>query len=137
MEQKQQEATEVQEKQEDTAAQAPTVQEADDLKVVVQLKGRRAIISVGKPGCDPVIRMAEAPMNLCSTHDSLWLEVDNAIAQARVQWAQAKQYPAHKAPPAPPRATTSRTQVATQPKVFKGKAKPQEEKVVQQGLPLL
>ncbi|MDO8751047.1 MAG: hypothetical protein Q7K03_07875 [Dehalococcoidia bacterium] len=119
------------------ATTAPTALEADELKVVVQLKGRRAIIVVGAPGCDPVIHMAEAPSILESTRGNLWLEVENAITQARAQWEQAKKYPAYTAPAPPPRATTSRTQVATQPKVFKGKAKPQEEKVVQQGLPLL
>jgi len=131
----------VSEVKEGTEAQTTPVaaQETNELKVVIQIKGTRAIISVGAPGCDPVIRMAETPAELENALEGMWQEVDTTIAQARAQWAQAKQYPTYKAPAPPPQPP-----VATRPKVAttakrapKGKPAPAPEELVQHGLPLL
>ncbi len=119
---------EVQNTETQAATPAAPAAQVEELKVVIQLKGKRAIIVVGTAGCDPVIHMADA-----TTYSNLWVEVENAITLARSQWTQAKQYPADKAPPAPPRPA-----VATKPRVATtAKGKPAQEQVVQHGLPML
>ncbi len=104
----------------------------DELKVVVTLKGRRAIVSVGAPECDPVIQLVEV-----QGEDDPLLGALACVAgireEARTKWTTAKRNPAHKEPTPPPAA--ARTATTTRP--ARAAAKPNVPEQAQHTLPLL
>ncbi|GEM_PF-6104900 len=73
----------------------------DELKVVIQMKGWKAIIVVGTPDCDPRIELCDVQGEGDPLLGALAL-VPEVVRAAREQWAAAKRYPAHKAPTPPP-----------------------------------
>lgn len=111
---------------------------SEEMKVVVTMKGRKAIISVGSPDCDPLIQMVEVQGEGDPLLGAI-ATVPQIAAEARTRWATAKRYPIHQAPPPPPataRAPTARVATSLQVKTTTTtKGKPPE--TVQQTLPLL
>ncbi len=80
---------------------------SDDLKVVVSVKGGRAIIGVQRPSADPHIETFE-------DHDlpGLAHEVPAVTERARARWEEAPKYPAY-IRPAPPAKRRNRRQKGT------------------------
>ena len=102
---------------------------ADELKVVVSIKGSRAVIGVQQPSSDPYIETFE-------DHDlpRLAQEVVALTERARARWEEAPKHPAYERP-APPakRRNNRRQQGATQDGNAEGAA---EQEQAQQTLRL-
>ena len=75
-----------------------------DLKVVVSIKGGRAVIGVQQPSSDPHIESFEDP-----DLSGLAQEVPAVVERARAKWEDTPKHPAH-VKPAPPAKRRSRRQ---------------------------
>ena len=82
---------------------------SEDLKVVVSIKGGRAIIGVQRPSSDPHIESFDA-----RDLDVLAQEVLPVIGRARTRWEDAPKYPAHERPAPPARRRNRRGQAPAQ-----------------------
>ena len=82
---------------------------ADELKVVVSIKGGRAVIGVQQPSSDPHIETFE-------DHDlpALAQEVTAVTERARARWEEAPKYPAYERPAPPAKRRNRRQQGAAQ-----------------------
>ena len=87
------------EKAEDAEAGAET-----DLKVVVSIKGDRAVIGVQQPSSDPHIETFDDP-----DLSGLAQEVPAVVERARARWEESPKHPAH-VKPAPPAKRRNRRQ---------------------------
>ncbi|KKN39331.1 hypothetical protein LCGC14_0744360 [marine sediment metagenome] len=97
------EGEEGEEGEESTAAQAPTAeapQAAPEMKVVIQMKGDRALVGVQGDGTDPVVETLEA-----ASLEELLAAVPGVVARARERWATSPRNPKYVGPPPPPPAT--------------------------------
>ena len=81
--------------------------QADELKVVVSIKGGRAVIGVQQPSSDPHI---ETFGDL--DESGLTTEVPAVIGRARARWEEAPKHPAYERP-APPARRRGRRQQGT------------------------
>ncbi|MDE3268514.1 MAG: hypothetical protein OYI31_08720 [Chloroflexota bacterium] len=100
---------------------------ADELKVVVSIKGGRAVIGVQQPSSDPHIETFE-------DHDlpALAQEVVGVTERARARWEEAPKHPAYERPAPPPKRRNRRQQGAAQD----ANAETQEAETQQQTLRL-
>ena len=82
---------------------------ADELKVVVSIKGSRAVIGVQQPSSDPHIETFE-------DHDlpALAQEVVGVTERAKEKWEEAPKHPAYERPAPPAKRRNRRQQGATQ-----------------------
>ena len=78
---------------------------ADELKVVVSIKGGRAVIGVQQPSSDPHIETFE-------DHDlpALAQEVTAVAERARARWEENPKHPAYERPAPPPKRRNNRRQ---------------------------
>ena len=76
---------------------APEQQAADDLKVVLSLKGDITTVGVQKPGADPYIESLGH-----ATLDETAARVASIVARARAAWDKSPTYPAYEKPGAQP-----------------------------------
>ncbi len=107
------------------AAKAPTAespQAAPELKVVIQLKGNRALVGIQDQDTDPVLVTLEA-----GSLEAVLDAVPGLLLQARESWATSPRNPKYVGPPAPPPATptpskpagrASRSPAAPTPRMF-------------------
>ena len=100
--------------QDSNAAEEPADAEAeaaqaDELKVVVSIKGGRAVIGVQKPSSDPHI---ETFGDLDET--GLTTQVTAVIERARARWEETPKHPAYERPAPPARRRNRRQQGAAQ-----------------------
>ncbi|MDE2718076.1 MAG: hypothetical protein OXI33_13845 [Chloroflexota bacterium] len=102
----------------DAGAQTGAVEE---LKVVVSIKGDRAIIGVQRPSSDPHIETFE-------DHDlpALAQEVTAVTERARARWEEAPKHPAYERPAPPVRSRNRRRQGAAQASTAEGAAEPEQ-----------
>ena len=97
---------EVEEKAAETpAAEAPPA--APELKVVIQMKGERALVGVQGDGTDPVMETLEA-----GSLEAVLDAVPGIVAQARERWATSPRNPKYVGPPLPPAPTPAPRQTA-------------------------
>ena len=96
----------------------------DDLKVVVSIKGDRAIIGVQRPSADPHIETFED-----ADLASLAQEVPAVTERARARWEDAPKHPAYERPAPPTRRRNRRQQGTAQDANAEGAAEqePQQE----------
>ena len=94
---------------------------ADDLKVVVSLKGGRATIGVQQPSSDPHIESFDD-----RDLSGLTQEVPAVIERARARWEDEPRYPAHARPAPPARRQPRRSQAAAQTGAAEGGAGQQQ-----------
>ena len=82
---------------------------SDELKVVVSIKGSRAVIGVQQPSADPHIETFE-------DHDlpALAQEVPAVTERARAKWEEAPKHPTYPRPAPPPRRRNRRQQRVAQ-----------------------
>lgn len=97
---------------EGTAAEAPP-----ELKVVIQLKGNRALVGIQDKDTDPVLVTLEA-----GSLEAVLDAVPGLLRQARENWATSPRNPKYEGPPPPP-APTSAPRQAT----GRASAAPKEE----------
>ena len=90
------------------AAAGDEATSADELKVVVSIKGGRAVIGVQQPSSDPYIETFE-DLDL----PALAQEVPAVTERARARWEEAPKHPAYERP-APPAKRRTRRQGAAQ-----------------------
>ena len=93
---------------------------AEELKVVVSIKGDRAVIGVQRPPSDPHIETFE-------DHDlpALAQEVTAVTERARARWEEAPKHPAYERPAPPVRRRNRRRQGAAQASTAEGAAEPE------------
>ncbi len=94
---------------------------AEDLKVVVSIKGGRATIGVQQPSSDPHIE----------TFDDLEVsgltqEVLAVVERAKAKWEDVPKYPAHERPAPPARRRNRRGQGTAQAEAAEGEAEQQQ-----------
>ena len=82
---------------------------AEDLKVVVSIKGGRATIGVQQPSSDPHIETFD-DLDV----SGLTQEVSAVVERARARWEDAPKHPAYARPAPPPRRRNRRGQEASQ-----------------------
>ena len=101
---------------------------SDELKVVVSIKGGRAVIGVQQPSSDPHIETFE-------DHDltALAQEVPAVTERARARWEEAPKHPAYERPAPPPKRRNRPQQGAAQDANAEGAA---EQEQAQQTLRL-
>ncbi len=103
---------------------------SDDLRVVVSIKGGKAVIGVQKPSADPYIE---------TFHDldvsGLAQEVPEVIERARARWEDSPTHPAYERPAPPPKRRSRRQQGAAQDAASPD-AETQESEAQQQALQL-
>ena len=90
---------------------------AEDLKVVVSIKGGRATIGVQRPSSDPHIESFDDP-----GLSGLTGEVPAVIERARARWEDEPKHPAHARPAPPARRQSRRGQGAAQAEAAEGVA---------------
>ena len=76
-----------------------------ELKVVIQMKGTRALVGIQGKDTDPVLETVEAPGNV-TTLEAALAAVPAILDRARARWASTPKNPAYQRPeppPAPPR----------------------------------
>ncbi|MBA7632190.1 hypothetical protein ES703_39733 [subsurface metagenome] len=86
------------------AETSETKQTIDELKVVILLKGNRAMVGVQSPDCDPVFTTLEGDMAAALS------QVPALIESANAKWDANPRNP--KAPEPPPSSTPARSQPA-------------------------
>ena len=96
-------------------------QPAEDLKVVVSIKGGRATIGVQQPSSDPHIE----------TFDDLDVsglsqEVSAVVERAKAKWEDEPKYPAHERPAPPARRRNRRGQGTAQAEAAEGEVEQQQ-----------
>lgn len=72
-----------------------------ELKVVIQMKGDRALVGVQGSDTDPVLELVEAPGNI-TTLEAALAAVPAIVDRARARWATSPKNPAYQRPPEPP-----------------------------------
>ena len=90
------------------AAEAETTP-SDELKVVVSIKGGRAVIGVQQPSSDPHIESLDDV-----DESALAQEVPAVIERARARWEESPKHPAYERPAPPPRRRNRRGQETAQ-----------------------
>ena len=68
-----------------------------ELKVVIQMKGDRALVGVQGTNTDPVVEPVQAP-----TLEAALAAVPTVVARAREKWTATPKNPAYQRPPEPP-----------------------------------
>ena len=94
---------------------------AEDLKVVVSIKGGRASIGVQQPSSDPHIETFD-DLDV----SGLTQEVSAVVERARARWEDAPKHPAYARPAPPPRRRNRRGQGAAQAEAAEGEAEQQQ-----------
>ncbi len=82
---------------------------SDELKVVVSIKGGRAVIGVQQPSSDPHIETFDDV-----DESALAQEVPAVIERARARWEESPKHPAYERPAPPPRRRNRRGQETAQ-----------------------
>ena len=95
---------------------------AEDLKVVVSVKGGRATIGVRRPASDPHIESFDDP-----DLSGLTLEVPAVIERARAKWKDEPKYPPHERPAPSARRRNRREQGTAQAGAAEGEAEQQQQ----------
>jgi len=90
---------------------------ASELKVVIILKGNKAMLGVQSPDCDPVYKTMEGDLA------SILLVIPALVADAKLQWAAAPRYPKADLPKSVVPATTT-TPAARKPAAKAAPAQP-------------
>ncbi len=110
----------------DTAAgdqPAPAETETtEELKVVLSIRGGRAIIGVQQPSADPHIEVFDDP-DLFGLAD----EFPAVVARAKARWEEEPMHPAYVKPAPPPRQRNRRQQGAAQAATAEGEAEAEAE----------
>ena len=90
---------------------------AEDLKVVLSIKGSRATIGVQRTSSDPHIESFD-------DHDlsGLTQEISEVLERARAKWEYEPKYPAHAKPAPPARRQSRREQKSAQASTAEGEA---------------
>ncbi len=100
---------------ETTGAEVP-VDAAEDLKVVVSIKGRRGTVGVQQPSSDPHIEaFDDADLTMLAQ------EVAAVTERARARWEETPKHPAYERPTPPTRGRNRRQQTAQEeqtPRLF-------------------
>lgn len=87
------------------AAQGEEPDASDDLKVVVSIKGGRAVIGVQRPSSDPHIETFDD-----QDLPALAQEVTAVVERARARWEEAPKHPAYERPAPPAKRRNNRRQ---------------------------
>ena len=96
---------------------------ADELKVVVSVRGGRATIGVQQPSADPHIESFDG-LDLLG----LSLQVPGVVERAKARWEDEPKFPAHERPAAPARRQRQRRQEPAQTTADEGESEePQPE----------
>ena len=90
---------------------------AEELKVVLSIRGGRAIIGVQQPSADPHIEVFDDP-DLFGLAD----EFPAVVARAKARWEEEPMHPAYVKPAPPPRQRNRRQQGAAQAATAEGEA---------------
>ena len=124
------EAAETREDATEDAGQAEAGEDApaNELKVVLSIKGGRAVIGVQKPASDPHIESFDD-----LDESGLAQEVPAVIERARARWEESPKHPAYERPAPPAKRRTRRQQGAAQDANAEGAA---EQEQAQQTLRL-
>jgi hypothetical protein len=80
------------------------VPKAEEIKVVIVLKGDRGMVGIQSPDCDPIYKTVEGDLN------SLLALVPDMVTNAKLQWSINSKYPKAQIPappPPPPRPATT------------------------------
>ncbi len=101
--------------------------EAEEMKVVISIKGGRAVIGVQQPSSDPHIETFDD-----TDLPELAQEVTAVIERAKARWEESPKHPAYERPAPPPRRRNRRQQGAAQ----NATAETQEAETQQQTLRL-
>ena len=102
------------------ATDAPKSEKTSELKVVIILKGSKAMLGVQSPDCDPVYKTMEGDLT------AVLQVVPALVAEAKLKWTASPRYPKADLPrpAAPPVATSATSKPAAakattaQPKFF-------------------
>ena len=94
---------------------------AEELKVVVSIKGGRATIGVQQPSADPHIESFDDP-DLFGLAD----EFPAVVARARARWEEEPRHPAYVKPAAPARRQRRREQATAETSTAEGEAEQQQ-----------
>ena len=95
---------------------------ADDLKVVVSIKGGKAIIGVQRPSADPHIETFDD-----GDLTSLAQEVPAVTERARARWEETPKHPAYERPAPPARRRNRRQQGTAEAANAEGEAEQEQE----------
>lgn len=79
---------------------SPKKPEDTELKVVITIKGSRAIVGIQAPDCDPVLSVFEGDL------PTVLEQVPALVQEARQQWEANKRYPKADIPTPPPAPVT-------------------------------
>jgi len=99
------EEEEVEESPQEAATDEPR-QASDELKVVIILKGNRAMVGVQSPDCDPIFTTIEGDMSAALSQVPALIEIANA------KWDSSPRNPKADLPEPPPSTTPARSQSA-------------------------
>ena len=94
----------------------------DELKVVLSIRGGRAVIGVQQPSADPHIESFD-DTDLFGLAD----EFPAVVARARARWEEEPRYPAYVKPTPPPRQRNRRQQAAAQAATTEGEAEAEQQ----------
>lgn len=101
------ETQEVEETQpEEEVKTSETKQASDELKVVILLKGNRAMVGVQSPDCDPIFTTLEGDMAAALS------QVPALVESANAKWDAHPRNPKADLPEPPPSSTPARSQPA-------------------------
>jgi len=95
---------------------------AEELKVVLSIRGGRAIIGVQQPSADPHIEVFDDP-DLFGLAD----EFPAVVARAKARWEEEPMHPAYVKPAPPPRQRNRRQQGAAQAATAEGEAEAEQQ----------
>ncbi len=88
------------------AETSETRQASDELKVVILLKGNRAMVGVQSPDCDPVFTTLEGDLSAALS------QVPALVESANAKWDATPRNPKADLPEPPPSSTPARSQTA-------------------------
>ena len=109
----------------DDAGEQPAAAETeatDELKVVLSIRGGRAVIGVQRPSADPHIESFD-DTDLFGLAD----EFPAVVARARARWEEEPRYPAYVKPTPPPRQRNRRQQGSAQAATTDGEAEGEQQ----------
>ena len=95
---------------------------SEELKVVLSIRGGRAIIGVQQPSADPHIEVFDDP-DLFGLAD----EFPAVVARAKARWEEEPMHPAYVKPAPPPRQRNRRQQAAAQAATTEGEAEAEQQ----------
>ncbi len=95
---------------------------SEELKVVLSIRGGRAIIGVQQPSADPHIEVFDDP-DLFGLAD----EFPAVVARAKARWEEEPMHPAYVKPAPPPRQRNRRQQGAAQAATAEGEAEAEQQ----------